>query len=38
MDELPLFPEGEHDDVFDGLQAMVEGAMQKRRGWSAILA
>jgi len=27
MDELVLFPQGEHDDLFDGLQTMVEGAM-----------
>ena len=26
MDELVLFPSGEHDDLFDGLQTMVEGA------------
>jgi len=26
MDELVLFPQGEHDDLFDGLQTMVEGA------------
>ena len=26
MDELVLFPESEHDDLFDGLQTMVEGA------------
>jgi hypothetical protein len=25
-DELVLFPQGEHDDLFDGLQTMVEGA------------
>ncbi len=24
-DELVLFPQGEHDDLFDGLQTMVEG-------------
>lgn len=33
MDELLLFPEGEHDDLFDGLQSMVEGAMEERGGW-----
>ena len=27
MDELLLFPQGEHDDLFDGLQTMMEGAM-----------
>ncbi|MHC4060679.1 MAG: hypothetical protein ACYSR6_03585 [Planctomycetota bacterium] len=27
LDELLLFPQSEHDDLFDGLQAMVEGAM-----------
>ncbi|HEX5132085.1 MAG TPA: phage terminase large subunit [Candidatus Krumholzibacteria bacterium] len=27
MDELLLFPQGEHDDFFDGLQTMMEGAM-----------
>jgi hypothetical protein len=26
MDELVLFPQSEHDDLFDGLQTMVEGA------------
>jgi len=26
MDELVLFPQGERDDLFDGLQTMVEGA------------
>jgi len=25
IDELMLFPQGEHDDLFDGLQTMVEG-------------
>jgi predicted phage terminase large subunit-like protein len=29
-EELLLFPEGEHDDLFDGLQIMAEGAMKKR--------
>jgi len=33
IDELLLFPEGEHDDLFDGLQSMVEGAMEERGGW-----
>lgn len=28
LDELLLFPEGEHDDFFDGLQTMVEGALR----------
>ena len=27
VDELLLFPQGEHDDLFDGLQTMMEGAM-----------
>jgi predicted phage terminase large subunit-like protein len=27
LDELLLFPQTEHDDLFDGLQTMVEGAM-----------
>ena len=27
LDELLLFPQGEHDDLFDGLQTMVEGAL-----------
>jgi phage terminase large subunit-like protein len=27
MDELVLFPQGEHDDLSDRLQTMVEGAM-----------
>jgi len=26
LDELLLFPQGEHDDLFDGLQTMVEGS------------
>ena len=26
-DELLLFPQGEHDDLFDGLQTMVEGSL-----------
>jgi hypothetical protein len=26
MDEQVLFPQGEHDDLFDGSQTMVEGA------------
>jgi len=30
-DELLLFPEGEHDDLFDGLQTMVECALKFRR-------
>ena len=29
-DELLLFPQGQHDDLFDGLQTMVEGAMEYR--------
>ena len=28
LDELLLFPQAEHDDLFDGLQTMVEGAME----------
>jgi len=28
IDELLLFPQGEHDDLFDGLQTMVAGAME----------
>ena len=31
IDELLLFPQAEHDDLFDGLQAMMEGAMKPRR-------
>lgn len=27
LDELLLFPEGEHDDFFDGLQTMVDGVI-----------
>ncbi len=38
LDELLLFPQAEHDDLFDGLQTMVEGAMKPRRvprvGWA----
>ncbi|KPJ60610.1 MAG: hypothetical protein AMJ46_06370 [Latescibacteria bacterium DG_63] len=26
MDEFVLFPQGEHDDLFDGLKSTVEGA------------
>ena len=26
-DEIALFPNAEHDDLFDALQTMVEGAM-----------
>ena len=37
MDELLLFPEGEHDDLFDGLQSMVEGAMAATGGWGAMV-
>jgi hypothetical protein len=32
LDELLLFPQGEHDDLVDGLQTMMEGAMG-RTGW-----
>ncbi len=28
IDELLLFPQGEHDDLFDGLQTMVAGSME----------
>lgn len=38
MDELLLFPEGEHDDLFDGLQSMVEGAMEARESWGAMVS
>jgi predicted phage terminase large subunit-like protein len=38
LDELLLFPQAEHDDLFDGLQTMMEGAMKPRRapwiGWA----
>ena len=27
MDELLLFPQADHDDLFDGLQTMIEGAL-----------
>ena len=30
IDELLLFPQAEHDDLFDGLQTMIEGAMGLR--------
>jgi len=29
LDELLLFPQAEHDDLFDGLQTMVEGCLQR---------
>ncbi len=32
MDELLLFPQADHDDLFDGLQTMVDGAMTKPMG------
>ena len=32
IDELLLFPQSEHDDLFDGLQTMVEGAMKYGSG------
>ena len=32
QEELILFPHGEHDDLFDGLQTMVEGSL--RFTWS----
>ncbi len=28
QDELLLFPQAEHDDLFDGLQTMMDGAIQ----------
>ena len=28
IDELLLFPQARHDDLFDGLETMVEGAME----------
>ena len=28
LDELLLFPQAEHDDLFDGLQTMMEGVIQ----------
>lgn len=28
QEELILFPQGEHDDLFDGLQTMVEGSLR----------
>jgi hypothetical protein len=31
-----LFPAAEHDDLFDGLQTMVEGAMAERDEFGAI--
>jgi predicted phage terminase large subunit-like protein len=31
LEELLLFPQGEHDDLFDGLQTMVEGVTQYDR-------
>ena len=30
LDELLLFPQAEHDDLFDGLQTMMEGALSVR--------
>jgi len=32
QDELILFPQAEHDDLFDGLQTAVEGAMKRSMG------
>ena len=29
LDELLLFPQADHDDLFDGLQTMMEGAMSR---------
>ena len=31
IDELLLFPQADHDDLFDGLQTMVEGATEFER-------
>jgi predicted phage terminase large subunit-like protein len=31
QDELILFPQAEHDDLFDALQTMVEGALGRSR-------
>ncbi len=28
LDELLLFPQADHDDLFDGLQTMIEGALK----------
>jgi predicted phage terminase large subunit-like protein len=36
-DELLLFPSGEHDDLFDGLQTMSEGAMGESGGMGWIV-
>ncbi|MFN8180153.1 MAG: phage terminase large subunit [bacterium] len=39
-DELVLFPQAEHDDLFDGLETMVEGAMAPRHEvvlWDVLL-
>ncbi len=30
VDELLLFPQAQHDDLFDGLQTMVEGVVKRR--------
>lgn len=39
LDELLLFPQADHDDLFDGLQTMMEGAMSVRsRGRGRSLA
>jgi predicted phage terminase large subunit-like protein len=35
-DELILLPAAEHDDLFDGLQTMAEGAMAERDEFGAI--
>ncbi len=37
LDELLLFPQAEHDDLFDGLQTMMEGAMNYGSGPRATL-
>ena len=37
-DELILFPQAEHDDLFDALQTMVEGALcWEGEDWGAVL-
>jgi hypothetical protein len=37
LEELLLFPQGDHDDLFDGLQTMVEGS-QRVTGYAEGLA
>ena len=31
QEELILFPNADHDDLFDGLQTMIEGCLRRRR-------